>query len=858
MAGQVVRTMKRVAYVAALVLAGSGAASALTLTGGPVYTLPGGGSCTVSGTPSITGTSGATVSCTGVNLSAHTNVYFGIRNSSNPNRNTMTGTGGVFTFTSNTASSITYGSSTSFTTQSTGPGPANISPTSQTVTNRLILSLTAGSGTVVATGGTPANSGTNGDIQALFKLTSGSSFTFTADLDGSSSSFPTLGQVNPTVFDQAHTTVGGGGDVSGVDLAFYYSDCGDGVVDSPETCDQGSGINGTAGSCCSSSCQFKANGTGCTDDGNVCTTDTCNGASVVCQHPAGNAGFTCRASAGVCDTAETCTGVGTACPGDAKSTALCRGAAGVCDVADFCNGVSNNCPADAKSTASCRASAGDCDLAESCNGTGDDCPADLKSTATCRAAAGACDIAEVCDGVSDTCDGDSIHSVGFVCNPGSGDSCDPDETCDGSSVTCPADNITASGTTCRTGSGDSCDPDETCTGTANAPCPSDVVQSASTVCRTGSGDTCDPDETCPGTAGQTCPADVVSPAATVCRAGSGDTCDPDEVCSGTAGVACPADVVTPNTTVCRAGSGDLCDPDETCPGTPGNACPSDTVSSSSTVCRASAGDCDAAENCSGTAGTACGADLKEPNTTSCRNAVDACDVTEFCDGSTDTCPVDALQPNNTPCPDGLFCNGTETCQSGVCVDQTDPCVVASICNESADVCQTDACPPAPQPSCLTAVKSLLIIKNKTDNTKDKMIWKFIKGQPSTQSDFADPTVGADYALCIYAGSTQALVGETAIPAGANWSPIGTKGFKYNDSTFASDGVQKVLVSGTNESGKTKALLKARGTNMIDPIDSIGLQSPVKAQLINYQNGKCWQGTYTTASKSTTTLYKGKQ
>src|SRR4029453_14847067 len=72
-----------------VLLAVASSASALIITGGPTYTLPGGGSCTISGVTSQTG--GATVSCTGVNLAAHTNVYFGVRVDTSPNGNTMTG-----------------------------------------------------------------------------------------------------------------------------------------------------------------------------------------------------------------------------------------------------------------------------------------------------------------------------------------------------------------------------------------------------------------------------------------------------------------------------------------------------------------------------------------------------------------------------------------------------------------------------------------------------------------------------------------------------------------------------------------------------------------------------------------------
>jgi hypothetical protein len=64
-------------------------------------------------------------------------------------------------------------------------------------------------------------------------------------------------------------------------------------------------------------------------------------------------------------------------------------------------GLGRRCPSDTKSAAQCRASAGVCDLAESCDGVGDDCPSDAKSTAQCRASAGVCDVVESCDGVDD-------------------------------------------------------------------------------------------------------------------------------------------------------------------------------------------------------------------------------------------------------------------------------------------------------------------------------------------------------------------------------------------------------------------------------------------------------------------------
>src|SRR5205814_6286498 len=100
-----------------------------------------------------------------------------------------------------------------------------------------------------------------------------------------------------TNYDNTQTPASGASDFSKVDLAFYYSDCGDATVDSPEQCDQGSGVNGTAASCCTSTCTFKTSGT------------------------------VCRSSAGQCDVAESCTGGSGTCPanGFASSSTLCTG-----------------------------------------------------------------------------------------------------------------------------------------------------------------------------------------------------------------------------------------------------------------------------------------------------------------------------------------------------------------------------------------------------------------------------------------------------------------------------------------------------------------------------------------------------
>ena len=80
---------------------------------------------------------------------------------------------------------------------------------------------------------------------------------------------------------------------------FSGSRCGNGILDPGEPCDDGNVFDGD---CCSSSCQPENAGHWCSDDGNVCTDDVCDGAGR-CAHPP---------RSGPCDDRNECT-VGDAC-----------------------------------------------------------------------------------------------------------------------------------------------------------------------------------------------------------------------------------------------------------------------------------------------------------------------------------------------------------------------------------------------------------------------------------------------------------------------------------------------------------------------------------------------------------------
>ena len=303
--------------------------------------------------------------------------------------------------------------------------------------------------------------------------------------------------------------------------------CGNGTLETGEQCDDG---NNDPGDCCSAVCEFES------------------------------AATVCRASADVCDAAETCTGSSGTCPADGfePPTTECRASADVCDVAETCTGASAACPADGfeAPTTECRAPAGVCDVAELCTGSGAACPADgfEAPTTECRVSAGVCDVAELCTGSDATCPADGFASAATLCRA-SADVCDVAELCTGAGPACPADGFEPPTTECRAAA-DVCDVAELCTGTGAA-CPADVFESAATECRAAAGD-CDVAEQCTGT-GAACPADGFEPPTTECRAAAG-VCDVAELCTG-GDPNCPVDDVLDGVPCL---DGDVCNGDETC------------------------------------------------------------------------------------------------------------------------------------------------------------------------------------------------------------------------------------------------------------------------------------------------------
>jgi cysteine-rich repeat protein len=225
----------------------------------------------------------------------------------------------------------------------------------------------------------------------------------------------------------------------------------------------------------------------------------------------------------------------------------------------------------------------------------------------------------------------------------------------------------------------------------------------------------------------------------------------------------------------------------------------------------------------------------------------------------DCCAADcSFDAATTPCLDGNVCNGDEECDgAGVCLPGTPlECDDGDLCTQ--DLCHPiDGCQATEGPAniCFFAGRVKFDLTDKPDDTKDKLNWKWLKGEELVLSDFGSPATTTQYALCVYDGQagTPVLERKIDIPAGSFWTPTTTKGFKYKDKTGSSDGAVNVQLK-IGVAGKSKVSVQAKGVNL-DPPPAEGpslyfQQNPnVIVQLLN-SDGMCWSSEFLPPAKVT--------
>lgn len=298
---------------------------------------------------------------------------------------------------------------------------------------------------------------------------------------------------------------------------------------------------------------------------------------------------------------------------------------------------------------------------------------------------------------------------------------------------------------------------------------------------------------------------------------------------------------------CRPAAG-ACDLPEVCDGS-STTCPADAKSTS--TCRPAADVCDVAESCDGV-GDACPPDALEPATTACRAGGDECDPGENCTGSSVSCPSDFKQSDGSPCSDGDACTLSDTCSAGACQSGS-----ALDCDDD-DSCTQDSCnaisgcinDPTPLTSCKIPGRTVLVLKDNGDDTKDRVVWKWLKGD-TDPADLGVPTASTSYGICLFdrsAGVPNPIFGAQIAAGGAAWTAAGSSGFNFLDTAAAQQGAFKLLLRhGTPNRAKAIFIGKGAALNWTGtplPFDQDG---EVLVQLHNSE-GQCWESHFVPAAK----------
>lgn len=177
---------------------------------------------------------------------------------------------------------------------------------------------------------------------------------------------------------------------------------------------------------------------------------------------------------------------------------------------------------------------------------------------------------------------------------------------------------------------------------------------------------------------------------------------------------------------------------------------------------------------------------------------------------------------------------------------------------------TGGCSPTPLAMCRQPTipgKGAFVMVDKTPNDKDKVKFKWVRGDETFTADFGMPDVDTSYVLCTYDASSgsDTLVHGTIAPAGdlctglPCWRPTSTKGWRYKDKDKTPCGVSKARLR-EGVQGKSKIQFFADGPLLATP--SLPLVLPVRVQL-QASNGECWEASYSSFVISDSTKFRAK-
>jgi hypothetical protein len=211
-----------------------------------------------------------------------------------------------------------------------------------------------------------------------------------------------------------------------------------------------------------------------------------------------------------------------------------------------------------------------------------------------------------------------------------------------------------------------------------------------------------------------------------------------------------------------------------------------------------------------------------------------------------------------------FCGGTTECG---------PC-------ETCDA--SGACVAAPHPTCRAPVsgQSTLVLKDKSPNSGDRLLWKFAgtfpdppRENPGTVFGFPSSSFRTDdYTLCLYDESTPtpSVLFQATAPAASDcggnpcWREVSLsqggniQGYRYVDGDQTPHGLDNILVR-MQTTGATRMKVRGKGDNLSNAplgMPSPSLNLPLRLQL-QIRGGHCWEATYPAARANVTGLFRAK-
>ncbi|HYC56546.1 MAG TPA: lectin-like protein [Candidatus Binatia bacterium] len=141
--------------------------------------------------------------------------------------------------------------------------------------------------------------------------------------------------------------------------------------------------------------------------------------------------------------------------------------------------------------------------------------------------------------------------------------------------------------------------------------------------------------------------------------------------------------------------------------------------------------------------------------------------------------------------------------------------------------------------------------------KNKLGWKWKKGQSTSKSDFGTPTTdpGSDFVLCIYDHGNELaraieIAGASTCEGGPCWKETAA-GFVFKDKE-PDTGISSVTLK-SGVAGKPSIKVKAKGAALSLP--SLPASLPVAIQLRAAASGRCWGSSFSSATTSSDTKLK---